>query len=250
MTKFKDLSEEDKARFLNEHVYYEMLFTFGIPRYDSSDYAQWEAVNYARFGHARCLKTFLTTPVGKRDERYKDDVVAADYGFTRYVRQQPKDKEKSHCPIDIPDELWDQVNKSLMHLSTGRLHYKERGETWPTEYIENLIEPCIDFINHVLGCTRCVDKDERKEKWELLRTKLQEMRNEPRAFFFRGDVDKSDDRIYYHYVDFKSDVSFQLPPSEDVRILPPLVKTKSDSESVTFIGASENSCNANVDVQQ
>jgi hypothetical protein len=125
-------AEQLKAVFKNS-VQYEILFTFGTPYHHPADYAQWEFINFTRAAHARLLYDFLSTPI---EERYQDDVLAADYGFP--VREGL-----------LPAEDRERFNKDMLHLSIKRLRHTPATKPWPDHLLGNLLEPTLAFMHHI-----------------------------------------------------------------------------------------------------
>lgn len=126
-------SLEDKRRILCDAIWYEIVFTFGVPRHDPNDYCQWEAINFTRMGHARVLYTFLETATNKR---LKDDVLAEDYGFMAIM-------------VDLPAEDRMRLNKDLFHLTYSRLRHTSLSKKWPDSILQKLFPHVIDFMEHV-----------------------------------------------------------------------------------------------------
>lgn len=153
-------SEADKKRVLHDSVWYEVLFTFGVPAHDPTDYCQWEAINFTRMGHARVLYTFLETPLVKR---YQDDVLAEDYGF-------PAE------PIDLAEADRLRLNKDLFHLTYSRLRHTPASKSWPDTVIANLQKPCIKFMTFISTQAHFFDAEAECERWKALLDNLRSRR--------------------------------------------------------------------------
>lgn len=117
----------------NNSMLYEILFTFGVPTHDPTDYCHWETVNFTRLAHARLLYDFLEKPVSAR---YKDDVLATDFGYPA-------------APISLPPGDRDRLNKDLMHLTYDRLRHTRATKPWPDSLISCLHDPIVRFMRHV-----------------------------------------------------------------------------------------------------
>jgi hypothetical protein len=130
-------TDEQRIAVLYDSVFYEILFAFGISRYDANDYCAWEHINFSRMGHARALYDFFETPTAKRRE---DDVICEDFGFPAR-------------PIDRPADDRTRLNKQLFHITYTRLHYNETSKPWPDTIISCLHDRCVEFIRHLL-CQR------------------------------------------------------------------------------------------------
>jgi hypothetical protein len=126
-------SAEEKTEVFHNSLWYEVVFTFGVPAHDPTDYCQWEAINFSRMGHARVLYAFLET---KTEDRSKDDVLAEDYGF-------PAES------VDLPPEDRLRLNKDLFHLTYSRLRHTPASKPWPDSILSSLLEPCLRFMEHV-----------------------------------------------------------------------------------------------------
>jgi hypothetical protein len=116
----------------NNSLFYEILFTFGVPVHDPSDYCHWEAINFSRMAHARLLYDFLETPTS---ERSKDDVLAEDFGYPA-------------APIALSKDDRKRLNKDLMHLTYSRLRHTPLTRPWPDSILANLQDPVLGFMNH------------------------------------------------------------------------------------------------------
>jgi hypothetical protein len=117
----------------NNSMFYEILFTFGVPMHDPADYCNWEAINFNRMAHARLLYDFMEQPVAKR---YKDNVLAEDYGFPA-------------APIQLPDAERLRLNKDLMHFTYDRLRHTPATKPWPSTILAFLHDPVVRFMLHV-----------------------------------------------------------------------------------------------------
>jgi hypothetical protein len=147
-------STEDKKAVFHNSLWYEIVFTFGVPAHDPTDYCQWEAINFSRMGHARVLYTFLET---KTENRSQDDVLAEDYGF-------PAES------INLPSEDRRRLNKDLFHLTYARLRHTPATKPWPDNIISNLLEPCLKFMEHISNQRDLFDTDAEFAGWiDLMR---------------------------------------------------------------------------------
>jgi hypothetical protein len=117
----------------NNSLFYEILFTFGVPVHDPSDYCHWEAINFNRMAHARLLYDFLETPASKR---FQDDVLAEDFGYPAVP-----------IPLSPDDRL--RLNKDLMHLTYSRLRHTPDTKPWPDSILATLIDPILSFMEYV-----------------------------------------------------------------------------------------------------
>jgi hypothetical protein len=112
---------------------YEILFTFGVPMHDPTDYCNWEAINFNRMAHARLLYDFMEQPIAKR---YRDNVLAEDFGFPG-------------APIPLPDADRLRLNKDLMHFTYDRLRHTPASKPWPSSILAILQDPVVSFMEHV-----------------------------------------------------------------------------------------------------
>jgi hypothetical protein len=117
----------------NNSMFYEILFTFGVPVHDPNDYCNWEAINFNRMAHARLLYDFIEQPVA---QRYKDNVLAEDFG---YVAR----------PIPLPPDDRKRLNKDLMHFTYDRLRHTPATKPWPSSILACLHDPIVGFMKHV-----------------------------------------------------------------------------------------------------
>jgi hypothetical protein len=117
----------------NNSMLYEILFTFGVPVHDPTDYCNWEAINFNRMAHARLLYDFLETPIAKR---YKDDVLAQDFGFPAAI-----------IPLPNADRI--RLNKDLIHFTYDRLRHTPATKPWPSTILAFLHDPTVRFMQHV-----------------------------------------------------------------------------------------------------
>lgn len=117
----------------NNSMLYEILFTFGVPTHDPTDYCHWETVNFTRFAHARLLYDFLEKPIS---DRHKDDVLAEDFGCPA-------------APISLPPGDRDRLNKDLMHFTYDRLRHTSATKPWPDSLLSCLHDPVVGFMRHV-----------------------------------------------------------------------------------------------------
>ena len=60
--------QEKKAVFHNS-LWYEILYTFGVPRHDPTDYSHWEFINFTRMGHGRAFCTIFSKLLRRTDAR-------------------------------------------------------------------------------------------------------------------------------------------------------------------------------------
>lgn len=126
---------QDKKAVFHNSLWYELVYTFGVPRHDAADYCQWGFINFTRMGHARLLYAFFETPSSKRGR--DDDVLAEDFGFPA-----------SRINLAEDDRL--RLNKDLFHLTYSRLRHTPQTKPWPSSIISCLYEPCVAFIEHIL----------------------------------------------------------------------------------------------------
>ena len=117
----------------NNSLLYEILFTFGVPIHHTSDYCNWESVNFTRMAHARLLYCFLETPIANRR---KDDVLSEDFGYPA-------------AKIPLPPDDEERLNKDLMHLTYSRLRHTPTTRPWPDSILANLQDPIVGFMRHV-----------------------------------------------------------------------------------------------------
>lgn len=124
-----------KAIFQNS-IWYEILYAFGVPKHDPTDYTMWEMINWCRMGHARVLYDFLgrertTTGV------HPDDVLAVDYGY-------------NFQPLFHPETNRARLNKDLFHLSYRRLRHRQHGaKCWKDSILGNLRIPVLRFMKYI-----------------------------------------------------------------------------------------------------
>jgi hypothetical protein len=126
-------TEEDKRAAFKNSMWYEIVYTFGIPTHDHCDYCHWETVNFTRLAHARVLYAFLET---EKQKRLGDDVLAEDYGYKA-------------TPIALSDENRVRLNKDLFHFSYKRLRHTPESKRWPDSILSNLHKPVLDFMKHI-----------------------------------------------------------------------------------------------------
>jgi hypothetical protein len=112
---------------------YEILFTFGVPIHDPTDYCNWEAINFNRMAHARLLYDVMEQPIA---QRYKDNVLAEDFGFPA-----------ASIPLAAADRL--RLNKDLMHFTYDRLRHTPATKPWPSTILAFLHDPVVRFMKHV-----------------------------------------------------------------------------------------------------
>jgi hypothetical protein len=117
----------------NNSLFYEILFTFGVPVHDPTDYCNWEAINFNRMAHARLLYDFLEQPI---PGRFKDNVLGEDFGYPA-------------APIPLPPDDRLRLNKDLMHLTYDRLRHTPATKPWPDSILATLQDPVVGFMRHV-----------------------------------------------------------------------------------------------------
>jgi hypothetical protein len=127
-------TEEDLTAVFANSMWYEIVYTFGVPKHDPWDYCQWEMINLSRMAHARVLYGFLETK--KEDRRFNDDVLAEDFGYPAQ-------------PVLLPKEDRERLNKDLFHLSYRRLRHTKESKRWPDSIIANLLEPTLGFMRYI-----------------------------------------------------------------------------------------------------
>jgi hypothetical protein len=114
-------------------MFYEIVFTFGVPAHDPLDYSHWEMINFTRMAHARLLYDFLE----KTDERRrKPDVLAVDFGYSAQ-RTALSNKDR------------DRLNKDLLHFSYDRLRHTRETKPWPDSILSNLLDPILGFMKYI-----------------------------------------------------------------------------------------------------
>src|SRR5262245_55273702 len=111
---YKPTDVEIREVFYNS-MWYEIVYTFGVPYHIPLDYCHWEFINYSRMVHARLLYDFLET---KAEGRYQHDVLAVDFGY-------PPQK------VILPCADRDRLNKDLVHFSYDRLRHTSESKKWP-----------------------------------------------------------------------------------------------------------------------
>jgi hypothetical protein len=129
---FTPTADQLRAVFDNS-MWYEVVYTFGVPDYDPRDYCQWEVMNFCRLAHARLLYDFLETPKNRRRD---DDVLAEDFGYpAQTIRLTRDDRER--------------LNKDLLHFSYGRLRHTPATKPWPSSILSNLLDPVLQFMRFI-----------------------------------------------------------------------------------------------------
>jgi len=126
-------TRQQKIDVFHNSMLYEILFTFGVPIHDPTDYCNWEAVNFTRIAHARLLYDFFEHPA---TDRHKDDVLAEDFGFPA-------------AQIPLPPDDRHRLNKDLMHFTYDRLRHTPATKPWPDSIIGCLHDPTLHFMRHV-----------------------------------------------------------------------------------------------------
>jgi hypothetical protein len=145
-------TDEQRRLLLHDSVWYEMVYAFGVPPHDESDYCAWENINFSRMGHARTLYDFFETPTA---ERRSDDAISEDYGFSAHAIERPTN-----------DRI--RLNKQLFHLTYTRLEYNESSKSWPDTIISCLHDRCVEFIRYILSHKSEFGVGEDFVKWEHL----------------------------------------------------------------------------------
>jgi len=148
----KQPSTQQKKAVFHNSLWYEIVYTFGVPRHDPTDYCHWEFINFTRMGHARVLYRFFETELSKR---YQDDVLAEDFGF-------PASK------IDLPEDDRRRLNKDLFHLTYSRLRHTPQSKPWPNSIISCLHDRCISFMEHIQREDQVFDDDRQRGAWSEL----------------------------------------------------------------------------------
>jgi hypothetical protein len=161
-------SAEQKKSILNA-LWYEIVFTFGIPPHNPTDYCQWETVNFTRMGHARVLYTFFETPLAKRHD---DDVLSEDYGFAA-------------SKIDRPEEDRTRLNKDLFHLTYSRLRHTHETQPWPATILSSIQDRCISFMEHIATSDDHFENRDQQQNWNSLLVLLKQ----GRELLISGTVD-------------------------------------------------------------
>lgn len=149
-------SEEQRINLLDDSVFYEMVYAFGVSRHDVTDYCAWEHVNFSRMGHARALYDFFET---SKENRKQDDAVSEDFGFPAR-------------PVDRPSDDRNRLNKQLFHLSYSRLRYNETSKPWPHSILSCLHDRCVEFVEHLLKQGLPFVRAEDAGKWQALLDQL------------------------------------------------------------------------------
>lgn len=148
------VSDRDRSFILNDAIFYEIAHALGVPSYDRSNLALWEAVNYSRMGHARGLLDFFEH---SRKHRKPDDVLSEDFGF-------------APGPISLPADDRLRFNKDLFHPTFSRCRHLEPGavKEWPKTILGPIHQRCTEFVSFILsGQIRAGVIPERK-RWESM----------------------------------------------------------------------------------
>lgn len=151
------LTSEEKTVLLNDAVYYELLFAFGVSTHDHADYCAWEHVNFSRMGHARALLYFFESPLDAKQRA--DDVVSEDFGFP-----------PAAVPIHKDDR--ERLNKDLFHLSSRRLRHTRDSKPWTNSLLQNIHDRAVTFIDYLLLPAPKRDFEVARPAWEGLSSKL------------------------------------------------------------------------------
>jgi hypothetical protein len=154
-TTFVPSPAQTKELFRNS-IWYEIVYTFGVPEHDPRDYCQWEMINYSRLAHARVLYDFLQTP---KADRHLDDVVVEDF---RYPVQA----------VTLPPADRDRLNKDLLHLSYGRVRHTRKTKPWPSSILSNLLDPVLGFMRHIRDSRQDLFDGQEEAIWSDLIEKL------------------------------------------------------------------------------
>jgi hypothetical protein len=129
----RDPSPEVATQAFQNSMFYEIVFTFGVPDHDCSDYAHWEFINLSRVAHARVLYAFLETPKAKR---YQDDLLAEDFGYPAQ-------------PGILSADNRERMNKDMLHLSCARTRHTPLTKIWPHTILGDLLYPTLGFMNYI-----------------------------------------------------------------------------------------------------
>jgi hypothetical protein len=106
--------------------------------------------------HSRALYVFFTTPI---DGRYKDDVLAEDYGFGAMPIYSEDSKQR----------FFDRYNKDLLHIIYTRLKRVGSEKPWNiSEMLPPVIERCKQFIPHVIALSWGTILEGERDKWGKL----------------------------------------------------------------------------------
>ena len=128
---------DEIIRVFRNSMAYEIMFTFGVPTHDPTDYFQWEMINFTRLAHARVLYYFFETSIRARQRKMDgDDVVSEDFDFPAQS-------------IPLPAADRPRVNKDLMHLTYARLRHSPESKPWPDSILACLLCPVLSFMEHV-----------------------------------------------------------------------------------------------------
>jgi hypothetical protein len=155
---------------------YEIMFTFGVPDHDPTDYCQWETINFTRLAHARVLYPFLETSA---DDRWKTDVVSEDFGYPSQS-------------IPLPVEDRPRVNKDLLHLTYDRLRHTPKTKAWPDSILACLWQPVVGFMDHVKNQADLFTSEDDSKSW----VQLLGLMKSGRELRIRCDVDANNRGVY------------------------------------------------------
>lgn len=154
MAKFTlDITDEKVVNVFNDSMAYEILYALGVPLYDIWDYSRWEYINFARATHARLLYDFFEgrKPIreAKKESALVDDVVCSDYLLP--VQEGLLDQRSR-----------DSLNRRLLHFSYSRIEVDPNNRSWDDRILENLLDPVVRFMRHILGREEFVTPDSKR----------------------------------------------------------------------------------------
>lgn len=134
------VADRDRSFILNDAIFYEIAHALGVPNYDRSNLALWEAVNYSRMGHARGLLDFFEHSRDDKQPPKPDDVLSEDFDFA----SQP-------VPLPADDRL--RFNKDLFHPTFSRCRHLEQSavKEWPKTILGPIHQRCTEFVRFVLS---------------------------------------------------------------------------------------------------
>jgi len=103
--------------------------------------------------HTRILLDFF-----QASHRVEDDILSCDYDFPAR-------------PLELSGSIKDKVNKEAAHLTYGRIERFVQGKKeWPyNEFVPQICQRCIEFIDHVLERHCEMFTDEESKNWKVLR---------------------------------------------------------------------------------
>jgi hypothetical protein len=151
------LTSKEKTLLLNDAVYYELLFTFGVSTTDHADYCAWEHLNFSRMGHARALLYFFESPLGAK--KWPDDLVSEDFGFPS-------------AAVPIHKDERERLNKDLFHLSSRRLRHTRASKPWTNAILQHIHDRAVAFIDFLLSPAPARDFEVAHPAWEGLSSAL------------------------------------------------------------------------------